>query len=230
MGRPIAYIKPNESVFVPGRTGSGKSFLAQKYLSGYPAVIALDSKEDLTWSEIPPDQLNIITHLADLPTAAAGDYCKVIYRPDVKEMTAEFYESFFEYCYKRKNCLVWVDEAMAVCPNPYKIPEYYKAILTRGRSRNTAVWSLSQRPSGIPQIIMSESKHFFCFDLNMPQDREKLAQVTGCPELQVKPNQYAREVLNLNGEFYFWYFYTTWDQARLGQMATKKGRGGQYAG
>lgn len=42
--KPIAYIKPNESVFIAGRTGSGKSFLAQKYLTNYPAVIALDSK------------------------------------------------------------------------------------------------------------------------------------------------------------------------------------------
>jgi len=44
MQKPIAYIKPNESVFIAGRTGCGKTFLAKSYLANYPAVIALDTK------------------------------------------------------------------------------------------------------------------------------------------------------------------------------------------
>lgn len=218
MAKPIAYIKPNESVFIPGRTGSGKSYLAQKYLTGYPAVIALDSKEDLEWSEIPPDQLNVITRLKDLEYAAKEKTCKVVYRPALEEMRPDYTEEFFRYLYFRKNCIVWIDEVMAICPSPYKIPEYYKGILTRGRSRNTAAWSLSQRPAGIPTVVMSEAKHFFCFDLNMAADRERVAQITGCPELQTKPNEYARKVLQLKGEYYFWYYYTTWDRAKLGMM------------
>lgn len=222
--KPIAYIKPNESVFIAGRTGSGKSFLAQKYLTNYPAVIALDSKEDLNWSEIPSDQLNIITRLADLPYAAKEKQCKVIYRPELSEMKKEYYDEFFRFIYFRKNCIVWIDEVMAICPNPYQLPEYYKGILTRGRSRNTAAWSLSQRPAGIPTIIMSESKHFFVFDLNMLSDRQRVAEITGCPELITKPNQFAQQEMKLKGEFYFWYYYVTWDQAKLGIMKTKRKR------
>lgn len=224
MQNPIAYIKPNESVFIAGRTGSGKTFLAKTYLSSYPAVIALDTKEDLEWREVPKDDLNIITRLADLPYAAGQPRCKVIYRPALDEMKPEYWDEFFRYCYERKNCIVWIDEVMSICPSPYKIPEYYKGILTRGRSRNTACWSLSQRPSGIPIVIMSESKHFFIFDLNMAEDRERVAQVTGSPEIRIKPDQFAREQLKIRGEHYFWYYYITWDSAQLGIMAIKKGR------
>jgi hypothetical protein len=216
--KPIAYIKENESVFVAGRTGSGKSFLAQKYLTGYPAVIALDTKEDLNWVEVPPDDLIIIEHLEDLPAAAREKEFKIVYRPALDEMKFEFYEEFFRFCYLHKNLIVWVDEVMSICPDAFKCPEYYKGILTRGRSRNTAVWSCSQRPSGIPQVIMSESKHFYVFDLNMPQDREKLAKVTGCPELLIRPNAEARD-LGYKGNYYFWYYYVTWENAKLGQMA-----------
>ncbi len=224
MQKPIAYIKPNESVFIAGRTGSGKTFLAKTYLANYPAVIALDTKEDLSWPEVPKDDLNIITRLADLPYAAGQPRCKVIYRPQLDEMKPEYWDEFFRYCYERKNCIAWIDEVMSICPTPYKIPEYYKGILTRGRSRNTACWSLSQRPSGIPIVIMSESKHFFIFDLNMAEDRERVAQVTGSPEIRIKPDQFAREQLKIRGEHYFWYYYITWDSAQLGIMAIKKGR------
>lgn len=216
--KPLTIIKPNESVFVPGRTGSGKSFLAKKYLANYPAVIVLDSKEDFDWMEIPSDQLNIITHLSALPYATKDPRCKVIYQPVHDEMKSEYTEEFFRYLYERKNCIVMIDEVMAICKNPYNIPEYYKAILTRGRSRNTACWSLSQRPAGIPTVIMSESKHFFVFDMNMAADRDRVAETTGCPEIRQKPNEYARKVLHLKGDYYFWYYYTTWDSAKLGYM------------
>lgn len=229
MQKPIAYIKPNESVFIAGRTGSGKSFLAKTYLASYPAVIALDTKEDLDWNEVPRDDLNIIDTLADLPYAASQPRCKVIYRPRLEEMKPEYWDEFFRYCYERKNCIVWVDEVMSICPSAFKIPEYYKGILTRGRSRNTAVWSLSQRPKDIPIVIMSESKHFFVFDLNMAEDRERVAQVTGCPEIRMKPDQYARDRLKIRGEHYFWYYYITWDSAQLGIMVRKR-KGGKPSG
>jgi len=214
---PMAYIKPNESVFIPGRNGSGKSFLAQKYLSRYPAVFALDSKGDLEWNEIPKNQLNIITSLNDLEYAGKDATCKVVYRPDIEEMKTEYYEEFFRYLYFRQNCITWVDEVMAICPNAYQIPEYYKGILTRGRSRNTAAWSLSQRPAGIPNVIMSESKHFFVFDLNMVADRDRVAKISGCPELLTLPNKEAHS-RGLKGDFYFWYYFITWERARLGMM------------
>jgi len=212
-------IAPNEHVFIGGKTGSGKTFLAKKYLAGYPNVVALDTKGTLNWDEIKKEDLVIVKHLRELSFVTKQ---KIIYRPVWEEMTPEYYDKFFKWCYKRRNCIVWVDEAMSVSPNPYRIPEYYKAILTRGRELNVAVWSLSQRPSGIANVIMSESTHFFIFDLNMPADRLKLAEITGCREILDKPSGGKGGM----EKFAFWYFNVEEDRPVKAKLVEtgRKGR------
>lgn len=201
-------IKTSEHVFVAGRTGSGKTFLARKYLCQYPHVVVLDTKGMTDWPEVPRSELTLVTKLEQLGDV---DTPKIIYRPGWDEMTDEYYNEFFRWVYRRKNTIVWVDEAMSVTPNPHKIPDYYKAILTRGRERNTAVWSLTQRPSGIAQIIMSEATHFFIFDLNLPQDREKIVDVTGATEIYQKPGKYK-----------FWYYNVAREKAILAQLVERR--------
>lgn len=185
-------IKPNEHVVVPGQNGSGKTFLARKYLAGFPYVVALDTKGDLEWPEIPKEKLTLVDSIADLP-AVQTPY--IIYRPRWQELEPEYYDAFFAWIYRRRNCIVWVDEAMSVSPNPGMIPPHYKACLTRGRSLGIGVWSLTQRPSGIAQVILSEAKHYFVFNLTLPQDRKKMVEITG-----------QTEMFTLPGERNFWYY------------------------
>jgi hypothetical protein len=185
-------IKPNEHVFIAGRTRSGKTFLAQNYLANYPTVIALDTKGKLNWEEVPDNEKTLITRLEDLPKVKTD---KIIYRPRFEELNWDFYEEFFRYCYFRGNLIVWIDEVMSICPTPQKIPEYYKAILTRGAELGVGAWSLSQRPSTIPLVIMSESLHIFCFDLNMTEDRKRMSAISEHPQMLDKP-----------GHHIFWYY------------------------
>lgn len=207
-------IPPNQHVLIAGRTGSGKTWMARKYLANYNHVIALDTKGLLSWPEIPGTvwgkgerhehelldpgpHLTLTDTLADLPHITTP---KIIYRPKLEELNEEYINEFFRFCYHRENTIVWIDEAMSICPSPYKIPYWYQACLTRGRQKYVACWSLTQRPSGIPQIILSESSHFFIFDLNLPTDREKLANVTGCNSLLEKPGQYLAWYYNVQAE------------------------------
>lgn len=211
------YIIPtNQHVFIAGRTGTGKSFLAKKYLSGYKNVVALDTKGFLPqdWTEPGPEDLTVITKLGDIDKVKTS---KIIYQPDLGEMNEDYYNAFFQWIYLRKNTIVWIDEVMSICPTPYKIPFYYQGILTRGRQRNVAAWSLTQRPSGIPQIIMSESSHFFIFDLNLPQDREKIVKVTGIEDFWEVPSK-AGPAYNA---YNFWYYNVMWDAAQLARLEEK---------
>lgn len=213
-------IKTTEHVFVAGRTGSGKTFLAQKYLVGYDHVAVLDTKGMLTWPEVPGTkwgkgdqshvlidggkELTIVDRITDLNFLETP---KVIYRPRWEELTPEYYNEFFKWCYKRRNTVVWIDEVMSVA-TATSYPEFLKAILTRGRQLHVACWALTQRPSGIPIIVMSEATHLFVFDLNMPVDREKMAFVTGDPTLLNKP-----------GFRNFWYFNAaTSEKATLARL------------
>lgn len=210
-------ILPNEHVFIAGKTGSGKSYLAERYLAGFKHVVMLDTKGEMydrfmrgqkpLWIGVDDDEVTLVTRIMELEKASTP---KIIYSPDYKEMKEEYYDAFFEWCYLRRNCIVWVDEAMSVSPNPHRIPEHYMAILTRGRSRNTAVWSLTQRPKGIANVIMSEATHFFIFTLQLLDDRKKIVDITGVPEFLEPPPKHV-----------FWYWKQGMDRAILARLTER---------
>lgn len=198
------YIKSDEHVFIAGKTGSGKTYLARKYLAGYENVFVLDTKGTLEWPEVPRDELTIITHISELNKVETP---KCIYKPAIEELEPEFYDQFFRFIYERGHTILWVDEIMSVSPNAQKIPFYLKAALTRGRELGVAVWSLTQRPSGINLLPISEASHIISFDLNLPQDRKRMAEVSGAPEFLKKP-----------GEYKFWYYNVQGEHAVLARL------------
>lgn len=202
------YIKPSEHVFIAGKTGTGKTWLARKYLARYKHVVCLDTKGTTVWPEV---DFALVESLAEL---GGVDKPKIIYRPNVNEMTEEFYDAFFKWVYFRRNTIVWIDEVMSI-GSPHKMPFYLKACLTRGRELNIGVWSLTQRPSGIPTLTMSEATHFIVFDLNMPQDREKIASITGTPEFLEKPSVKY-------GKYSFWYYHAEKDNAVPARLVEQK--------
>lgn len=202
-------INPDEHVFIAGRTGTGKTYLARKYLAGVENVWVLDTKGLITWPEVPKSELTVVSSIAEIRNVKTP---KLIFKPNPFELEFEVYDSFFQFAYSRDNLAVWVDEVMSVSPNPARIPFWAKAILTRGRERNVSMWSLTQRPSGISQMFMSEATHFFVFDLNLPQDRSKLAEITGAGELLRLPGREAR------GRHNFWYYRTGQDKAVLARL------------
>lgn len=207
---PKLIIKPDEHVFIAGQTGTGKTQLGKKYLAGYENVVALDTKGTLTWPEVPSKDLALVTTINELDKVPQK---KIIYRPSFEELTLEVYDQFFKWCYYRGNTIVWVDELMGVCPSPFKMPDYYKAILTRGRELYVSVWSMTQRPSGIPALAMSESSHIFTFLLNMPQDREKIAQASGCREFLIPPGK--------KRDYVFWYYNFDMDRPVRAKLVEK---------
>lgn len=198
------YIPADHHVFVAGRNGSGKTFLARNYLAGYMNVFCLDIKGTLVWPEVDQKELTIVKHLNQVKWCRTP---KCIYKPVPEEMTEDHYNEFFKFCYERGNTIVWVDEVMGVTPNPHRIPFWYRAILTRGRELKVAAWSLSQRPSGINLLPISEARHILSFDLNLEDDRKRMAKVSGTPEFYDKP-----------GKFKFWYYNVENDNAILAQL------------
>jgi len=193
----IERIKPNEHVFIAGMTQSGKTFLAKEYLRyEQTQIYVLDTKGLFDWSDI--EDVEIISHLEQIHRTKSK---KVIYRPIWEQLTNDFYNAFFEYCMKRRNCIVVIDEVMQICKNSLSLPEWYKGILTRGMELKVSAWSLSQRPAKIPIEIMSESTHYFIFRLNNINDRQRLEDYTGQDEFLIIPERYN-----------FWYFNTVRDK------------------
>ncbi len=184
-----------QHIFIAGRTGSGKSELVQKYLSGYYNVICLDTKGTVDWNKIIPD-IKIYTHLMDL--IKNHQIGKAIYRPCWEELNPHYYNKFFEYIYLRQNTHVWIDEVMSICKGN-DIPDFYMACLTRGRTLGINCWSVTQRPKTIPLIILSESSHFYIFDLNLEADKKRIQEIIPFKEIEEIPSK-------VGGEFSFWYY------------------------
>lgn len=202
----MSIIKQGEHSFIAGLTGSGKSELAQIYLSGKDNAICLDTKGTEEWWRIP--DVKVFTRLDELVKFTYG---KAIYRPRWEELNQNYFNSFFEWIYKRGNTDVWIDEAMNVCPNATVIPEYYKGCLTRGRTLGISVWSLTQRPKTIPLVIMSEAKHFFIFDLNLEADRKRIMEIVPYDEINLVPSKVYEE-------FSFWYYNSKLDKPVIGKI------------
>jgi hypothetical protein len=195
----MSAIRLDEHVFVAGRTGTGKTFLARKYFAHEKYVVVHDTKGSFKWPEVPKNDISLVRKLADLGRV---DTPKIIYRPRWEEHNDLYFGAFYEWIFKRRNCRVIVDELMQVCPSPFKWPDYLKAIYTQGRELGVTACGCTQRPTGIPQICISEATHLFIYDLNLPQDRTKLVEVTGIPELWKRP-----------GKRNFWYYNVGQDQA-----------------
>lgn len=190
-------ILTSQHVFIPGRTGSGKSFLAETYLNGFENVIVLDTKGYFEWkaSTLP---VPIFTKLEDLGGFGNG---RAIYRPDFTELNLEFYESFFQWIYRRKNTIVYIDELMEVCPSPRTYPLHLKGILTRGREMNIGCWMSTQRPRDIPVLCMNQATHFFVFALQSEGDREAISRAVERKEFLNNPGTFQDHI--------FWYYDTS---------------------
>ena len=169
--------RPSDRAIFVGQTGSGKTTLAQHMCMTRPYVVALDPKGMLKWKGY-----QRYTTLDGMRAAVDKEPAKiprVIYAPNYAELQDEYaIDAFFEWIYLRKNCLVYIDELYAITRNDV-YPYHMGACYTRGRERMIETWGATQRPACVPQIVFSESEHVYCFRLRMPQDRDRVEDMTG---------------------------------------------------
>lgn len=168
---------PTDRAAFVGQTGSGKTTLAQEVCKLRPWVVAFDPKGMLEWAGYERHE-----RLAELTKAKAP---RLIYRPVYEELADdETVDAFFEWIYERRNCVLYVDEVFAIAHGDV-YPWFFGACLTRGRERGIVVYIASQRPSRVPQVMLSESEHIYVFNLKLPQDRERVADITGLEDTQL---------------------------------------------
>ena len=197
----VERIPPNKHVFVCGRTGTGKSYLAEQYLKGYDYVVKLDTKDETDerymeghspWEGLEENKdftvCRSIDELDDIDTK------KIIYVPPYEEQTEDNFNQFFAWIFERGNTILWIDELMSIGTSS-RYPRELGRLYQQGRSKGVGIWACSQRPSGVPLIATSSTSYFFVFDQTLPQDRKRLVETTGMPELEQLPNGHN-----------FWYY------------------------
>jgi len=212
-------IESNARVFIGGKTGCGKSFLAETYLTGYEYVIKLDTKDETSeriadgkspWKGLKEGKdFTVVYFLDDLANCETK---KIIYVPDITEQNKETFDAFFKFVYMRENTVIWIDELMSISTSPLNYPFYMKACYTRGRSKNIGIWALSQRPSDIPAIVLANTEIFIVFALRLLADREKISKMTGCPEMLRMPTSEKHP-------YAFWYYEEEWNNPVLSELS-----------
>lgn len=175
LGSRFAALIPRRTdrALIVGQTGSGKTTLAERLLRWRAQVVVVDHKGLIRW----PGYVRY-TRLAELTRATAP---RLVYAPGYEEsQDEEMQERLWEWLYRRGHTTVYVDET-ATATNGDSYPYYYGACLMRGREHGTELWSSTQRPMRIPQIVISESEHVYAFRLRLPQDRRRLEDTAQVP-------------------------------------------------
>lgn len=173
----MAIILPNERVFIGGKTGCGKTYLAQKLLEPFPYVVVLDNKGMFNWKGAA-----LVTDIMKLPQAA-DKFNRIVYRPPAelesdRGLFMDTMDSFFWWIYNRENCIIYVDEATAVTDSHNILPGH-NAVLKRGREKGIGNWNSSQQPVNVHNTLMSEAEHYFVFRMQLQSHRDKLAGFMG---------------------------------------------------
>lgn len=175
-----------QHAFICGLTGSGKSKLGEFIINDRRKrySVVYDPKHSRTIGEW--EGQAIIYSWTELIESKEQ---RIIYRPskqvyerDGKLMTEATdpgrQNDFFEFIFTRERTRVLVDECAALLGDSR--PNFWlKHCLTQGREKGVSVVCLTQRPVSIPLITMSEASRFYIFRLNLDEDRERMAKITG---------------------------------------------------
>lgn len=189
---PPPKIGVDEHVFVAGRTGSGKTTLARELLKKVRRLVVCDTKGDLdAWGcvEWGKESKKLLLR---------GEPIRVRVMAPLKasaQEAQEFWDNVFETAYDAGDVRIYIDELYGIVPKPSLEPPSLKAIYTRGRSVHVTMCALTQRPAWVPMHAKSESSHYFCFRLNLPDDRKSMAAFMG--------EEVAERIPDRHGFYYF---------------------------
>lgn len=199
----IVPAKTDRAVIV-GSTGSGKTYLVREMLKFRRFVVVLDTKGMMDWSKADGYQLiksgkkeNDEKVFQRLQNTTAE---KILFKPSARWLrNDEAIEDFFQWIYWRGHTTLYIDELTSIA-DTHKMPVGYRDLLARGREKGIEVWTSTQRPSGIPQQVLTESENCYCFKLRHPNDKKKLFQMFGFSEMQIDDLEKFHFIYSKNGD------------------------------
>lgn len=187
-GAPRLSLQPDERWFYVGKTGSGKSHLARANLRVMAAkhwrIVIVES--DGLW----------MGKSGRPPRSGAGtvDAPRLVKRFD-KNLAVQWYvpstpayadpelRKLFEAIFACGDTVVYIDELYGLV-NHNSFSDEFTNLWTKGRKHNIAGWGGAQRPSRIPEFVMSQAENWAVFRLPTPDDTKRVAEYTSSPAIR----------------------------------------------
>lgn len=159
----------------------------ERLLSAEEYVIAIDTKHDLNW--------NGWKRTDNLKVSFALKHS--IFRPKSEAQL----DVLFRRAFKEGGWFLYVDEVYMLgrhllSPRTGESP--YVICLTSGRSKGITVITSTQRPKYLPLFALTESKHFFVFELGSRDDVKDLTRMAGIDALDAANKIHGHEFLYYN--------------------------------
>jgi energy-coupling factor transporter ATP-binding protein EcfA2 len=171
---PQISLATNERVFITGKTGSGKTYLARYLTQKVKRLVVLDGKGTLGTPEWKLEAWEGNSHKLQ-----GNEPIRLRAVPPLKSDLGSYWDDILETCLRVGNITVYIDELYAVVPPNKQASPVLFACYTRGRETGLGIWASTQRPVWIPLVAMSESEHFFMFRLQLWEDKQRLAAFMG---------------------------------------------------
>lgn len=164
---------PTDRVLIVGQTGSGKSTVARAMTQGYRSQVVIDPKHD----EALARSITVYSP-AEFARVFPQRSTRILFRPDAGLDRGEDVDQVMARVERYGRTAVVVHEAMFYATAAWILPAY-RRLQVAGRGRQIPVWSLSQRPMGLHNVLLSEATHVLVFDLALDGDRRKVAGIVG---------------------------------------------------
>jgi hypothetical protein len=169
--RQTIQVKKSDRFFFCGRTGSGKTTLADRLIRSmnYRTVV-IDPKH--SWDFPSYQRVNRYDPDPHLP--------RQVFRPkdDADDGWADlvtFLEDVWGYDVPT---VTYIDELTSVT-TPRRAPRVLSTLVRLGRQRGFGTWYASQRPKDCPGLFFTEAENWAVFDLTTQDDRDKVAGYMG---------------------------------------------------
>lgn len=201
--RPWLQLHPHGRGFVAGQTGTGKSLLCRYIIRDLPNLVILDGKCGFD----PPAGRSHVLCREPRELLDAGKNRKsqpvILYRPAPEHLNTKSWNHVFQWIFLRRNTEVYIDEAMTVVGHNYQdYPVWMRYCFQQGRSLGISILSGSQRPSGLPMFMLTESEQKWKFFLAYEADQERMAGYMGRAVLE--PRNFPQEQAHSERHSFFY--------------------------
>lgn len=167
-----------------GRKGTGKSELAHVLWESWPGDrVVIDVTADV--GKVHPDPH---THDLDPPPPSTwpgylreGDEDRLSLRYVPDHAAPDYREDMDRVvglAFSHGSTLLWIEEAGLVAPSGQVLPHTRRA-LHMGRHQDLSILSTFPRTMGVDPLLLAQADVIYAFDLPNPDDRKRLADVTG---------------------------------------------------